>query len=196
MQIQRLNGHVEFTARRTLTFTPSISVQNFIRQQKSAHDWSAAILSIVRIVSIHMSGELDPKIASRLSSSAIGLLQPPRGDKILCTRGMLKKAILQVAQEAYEVGFLAGQKEQLGELTRPGSLDRPVWMNIRLDDAEGLANHKIRFKPVVLQSLLGAGYRCLGDLRWIPYRELMEFHYVGMKTAQQIRAIVRRFEHS
>ena len=101
-----------------------------------------------------------------------------------------------MTQEAYEIGLLAGQKEQLGELTRPGSPDRPSWMNIRLDDAESLANHKIRFKPVVLNSLLGAGYRCLGELRWIPNRQLMELHYVGMKTAQQIRAIVRRFEHS
>jgi len=143
-----------------------------------------------------MSGELDPKIAERLSSSAIGLLQPPRGDKIVCRRGALKKAILQVAQEAYEIGLLAGQKEQLGELTRPGSVDRPAWMNIRLDDAESLAAHKIRFKPVVLHSLLGAGYRCLGDLRWIPNRQLMEYRYVGMKTAQQIRAVVRRFEQS
>jgi len=143
-----------------------------------------------------MSGELDPKIAERLASSAISRLLPPHGDKILCTRGVLKKAILQVAQEAYEVGFLIGQKRQLGEITRPGSLDRPAWMDIRLDDAESLANHKIRFKPVVLTSLLGAGYHCLGDLRWIPNRELMEFHYVGIKTAQQIRSIVRRFEHS
>jgi len=102
-----------------------------------------------------------------------------RGNKIVCTRGALRKAILRVAQEAYEVGFLAGQKEQLSELTRPGSPDRPAWMNIRLDDAEGLANHKIRFKPVVLSSLLGAGYHCLGDLRWIPNRQLMEFHYVA-----------------
>jgi hypothetical protein len=28
-----------------------------------------------------MSGELDPKIAGKLSASAIGMLQPPRGDK-------------------------------------------------------------------------------------------------------------------
>jgi hypothetical protein len=143
-----------------------------------------------------MSGELDPKIAERLASSAISRLQPHHGDKILCTRGALRKAILQVTQEAYEIGFLFGQQRQLGEITRPGSLDRPAWMDIRLDDAESLSNHKIRFKPVVLTSLLAAGYHCLGDLRWIPNRELMEFHYVGIKTAQQIRSIVRRFEHS
>ena len=101
-----------------------------------------------------------------------------------------------MAQETYEIGLLAGQKEQLGELTRAGSLNRPAWMNIRLDDVESLATHTIRFKPVVLRSLLSAGYHRLGDLRWISNRQLMEFHYIGMKTAQQIRAIVRRFEHS
>ena len=143
-----------------------------------------------------MPGELDPEIAERLASSAIDRLQPPRGNKILCTRGVLKRAVLQMAHEAYEIGFLAGQQEQLGELTRPGSADRPAWMDIRLDNAESLANHKIRFKPVVLKSLLDAGYQCLGDLRWAPNRKLMEAHYVGMKTAQQIRAIVRRFENS
>jgi hypothetical protein len=67
-------------------------------------------------------------------------------------------------------------------------------MAIPLDDAEALAEHKIRFKPVVRKSLLGVGYRCLGDLRWIPNRELTAFHYIGLKTAQQIRTVVRRFE--
>jgi hypothetical protein len=59
-----------------------------------------------------------------------------------------------------------------------------------------LATHKIRFKPVALKSLLDAGYRCVGDLRWVPNRELMQFHYVGIKTAQQIRAILRRLDRS
>jgi hypothetical protein len=31
-----------------------------------------------------MSGELDPTIAERISFSAIGRLQPPRGNKIVC----------------------------------------------------------------------------------------------------------------
>ena len=59
-------------------------------------------------------------------------------------------------------------------------------MDIRLDDPDG--------QPVVLMSLLGAGYRCLGDLRWAAGRELMNLHYVGFKLAVQIRAVVRRFE--
>jgi hypothetical protein len=69
-------------------------------------------------------------------------------------------------------------------------------MDIRLDNAESLATHKIRFKPVVLKSLHDAGYRCIGDLRWVSNRELMQFHYVGIKTAQQIRAILRRLDRS
>lgn len=36
--------------------------------------------------------------------------------------------------------------------------------------------------------------RSLGDLRWVPSRELMNLHYVGFKWAAQIRAVVRRFE--
>jgi hypothetical protein len=43
----------------------------------------------------------------------------------------------------------------------------------RLDDPDYLARNHIRFQPVVLRSLLGVGYRRLGDLRWVPSRELM-----------------------
>lgn len=143
-----------------------------------------------------MLNDLDPKIAERLVSSVIGRLQPARGEKVVSTRGALKEAILWVVQEAYEIGRLAGEKERLGEVTRPGSSDRPAWMDIRLDDTDSLASHKIRFKPVVLKSLLDAGYRCIGDLRRLSDRELMQFHYVGIKTAQQIRAILRRLDRS
>ena len=96
--------------------------------------------------------------------------------------------------EAHEIGFLAGQKEQYTEFTRPGSPDRPAWMDIRLDNPDDLARNHIRFQPGVLRSLLGAGYRCLGDLRWVPSRELMNLHYVGFKWARQIRAAVRRLD--
>ena len=143
-----------------------------------------------------MTSELDPKIAERLASSALHRLPPSKGSRILCTRAALKTAMLQVAQEAHEIGFLGSQKERLSEVARPGSADRPPWMDIRLDDPVGLANHKIRFKPVVLKSLLDAGYRCFGDLRWASNRELMQFHYVGIRTAREIRAIIRRFDRS
>jgi hypothetical protein len=67
-------------------------------------------------------------------------------------------------------------------------------MDIRLDDPDNLDRNHIRFQPVVLRSLLGTGYRCLGDLRWVPSRELMNLHYVGFKWAGYIRTVIRRFE--
>ena len=65
---------------------------------------------------------------------------------------------------------------------------------VRLDDPDDLARNHIRFQPVVLRSLLGAGFRRLGDLRWVPSRELMNLHYIGFNWAAQIRTLVRRFE--
>ena len=114
--------------------------------------------------------------------------------KVLCTEGALESAILEAVQEAYEIGFLAGQKDQHGELVYPGSPNRPTWMDISLDEPEALARHGVRFKPVVLKSLLEAGYRCLGDLRWIPSQHLRKLYYVGRKTARQIRITVERLE--
>ena len=143
-----------------------------------------------------MLNDLDPKIAERLVSGIISRLQPTRGEKVISTRVALKQAILDAVREAYGIGLLADEKRRLGEATRPGSANRPAWMDIRLDNAESLATHKIRFKPVALKSLLNAGYRCVGDLRWVSNRELMQFHYVGMKTAQQIRAVVQRLDRS
>jgi hypothetical protein len=46
----------------------------------------------------------------------------------------------------------------------------------------------------VLESLLGAGFRCLGDLRWVSIRELRQFRYIGIKNAQQLRDVLRRME--
>jgi hypothetical protein len=109
-------------------------------------------------------------------------------------KAALKDAILFALDEAYEIGFLASQKEEYGELTPPASPNRPAWMDIRLDDPDDLARNNIRFQPVVLRSLLGAGYRCLGDLRWVASRELMVLHYVSFKWAGKIRAVIRKFE--
>jgi hypothetical protein len=67
-------------------------------------------------------------------------------------------------------------------------------MDIRLDGPEELAAHKISIQPVVLKSLLGAGFRCLGDLRWVSNRELRQFRYIGIKNAQQLRDILQRME--
>jgi hypothetical protein len=67
-------------------------------------------------------------------------------------------------------------------------------MDIRLDDREVLARHHLRFRPIVLRSLLSAGYQYLGDLRWVPILELIRLSYVGRKTAKQVRAVVERLE--
>ena len=138
--------------------------------------------------------ELDSQLAEWIGCSTMCRLRPIPGNKILCTKADLKQAILAAVEEAHEIGVLAGQKEQYAYITYPGSPNRPAWMDIRLDDPDDLARNQIRFQPVVLRSLLGAGYRRLGDLRWVPSRELMNLHYVGFKWAAQIRAVVRRFE--
>jgi hypothetical protein len=141
-----------------------------------------------------MPSELDPKIADKLVFRAVVGLRLSQGEQVLCTRRALKAAFLAVAQEAYGMGFLAGQETRLSESTRPGSSDRPAWMDIRLDDYAAMAAQGLRLRPIVLRSLLGAGYQCLGDLRWIPLLELIRLFYIGRKTAKQIRATVERLE--
>ena len=133
---------------------------------------------------------LEARLADRIVGTAMCRLNPIPGDKILCTKAALKQAILAALEEAHEIGFLAGQKEQYAYITRPGSPDRPAWMDIRLDDPNDLARNQIRFQPVVLRSLLGAGYCRLGDLRWVPSRELMNLHYVGFKWAASGSAVL------
>lgn len=115
----------------------------------------------------------------------------PRGSKVVCTKRALDAALLAAVRAAHEIGFLAGQQERYADHTRPGSPARPAWMDIPLDHRK---EHGIRLKPVVLQSLSAAGYRCLGDLRWVPERQLVGLHYVGIKTARALRAVVERFE--
>jgi hypothetical protein len=112
---------------------------------------------------------------------------------MFCTRADLWIAFLQAAREAYEVGFLRGRQERLTEITRPGSSTRPHWMDIPLDGTQ-LVKHGIHLRPVVLKSLQDAGFRCLGDLRWVSSPVLKRLYYVGIKTAQEIRAIIERFE--
>ncbi len=69
-------------------------------------------------------------------------------------------------------------------------------MDIRLDDPADLARHHIQLKPVVLKSMNDAGYRCLGDLRWVSDRQLRDLYYVGIRRARAILTIVRQFERS
>jgi len=142
-----------------------------------------------------MPDEFDRKIADDVVFSAIGRLRPMRGGKVVSSRAALRAVILDAIQEAYEIGVLAAEKRQFAKLTRPGSASRPTWMDIRLDSLEDLAAHKISIGPVVLRSLLDAGFRSLGDLRWVSNRELRQFHYIGIRNAQQLRDVLRRMEH-
>ena len=67
-------------------------------------------------------------------------------------------------------------------------------MDIRLEDVATLAKHRLRLRPIVLKSLLGAGYQYVGDLRWVPGPQLTRLFYVGLKTVRQIRDVVERLE--
>jgi len=142
----------------------------------------------------YMPCELDPKIADSLVLTAVSSLWALPSEKIRCTRQALKEALHAVVQEAYVIGFLAAQEMRFRESTSSGSIDRPSWMDIRLDDHAAMATHHLRLRPIVLRSRLDAGYQCLGDLRWVPIQQLICLFYIGRKTAKQIRATVERLE--
>lgn len=142
-----------------------------------------------------MPREIDSGIANHLVSTAIWSLDSPHGSKVV-TRRALDAALLAAVREAHEIGFLAGQQERYAYVTSPGSPHRPAWMDIRLDDPEELHRRGIRIGPIVLKALAAAGYRRLGDLRWVSELQLRALHYVGTKTARSLRAIVRRFEEA
>ena len=92
------------------------------------------------------------------------------------------------------MGFVSGQKEHSASCMGLGTAERPNWMDIRLDNPEDLARHNIRLQPIVLRSLIGAGYRCIGDLCWVSDLELRKLFYVGRKTTGLIRNIIRRLQ--
>jgi len=140
-----------------------------------------------------MPEELDPAVAEILVGGAMGCLPLTHGNIVLCTKRQLQECMLRLAQEAYATGFLSGQKEQF---LLPGPEHCPAWMDIHLEDPQDLAKHNIRLRPIVLRSLAGAGYRCLGDLCWVPDHELRKLFYVGRITTRQIRNIIRQFQTS
>lgn len=116
-----------------------------------------------------MFEEIDPAFAEDKVDLALGSSPLTCGSKVLCTKRQLRESLLKLAQEAYSAGFLLGQREQF-DLPGPGQ--RPAWMDIRLDDSQDLAKHRIRLRPVVLRSLIDAGYRRLGDLVCVPDNKL------------------------
>ena len=141
-----------------------------------------------------MPEQLDPAVAGNLADGAMGFLPLTPGEKVLCTKRQLQECLSTLAQEAYAMGFLAGQKEQFGSLFMAGAADRPAWMDIPLDDPNDLAKHGIRLRPVVVRSLIGAGYHQLGDLCWASGYELRKLFYIGRKTARQIRSAIRQLQ--
>jgi hypothetical protein len=141
-----------------------------------------------------MPEQLDPVVAENLASGTMRYLPLTPGNKILCTKHQLQECLVTLAQEAYAMGFLSGQKEQFSTLVSSGVAQRPAWMDIRLDNLSALASHGFRLRPVVLRSLIGAGYHQLGDLCWASDHELRELFYVGRKTARHIRTAVRQLQ--
>jgi hypothetical protein len=152
------------------------------------------ILAAQEQTQFQMPSEIDPKIADSLVLTAVSSLWALPSEKIICTRGALKEALHAVIQEAYGIGFLAGQEMLFRESTSPGIAERPSWMDTRLDDHAAMAMHHLRLRPIVLRSLLDAGYCRLGDLRWVPIQRLIGLFYIGRKTAKQIRATIERLE--
>ena len=139
-----------------------------------------------------MPEQLDPAVAENLASGATRYLPLTPGNKILCTKRQLQECLVTLAQEAYAMGFLSGQKEQFGSLILRGAAHRPAWMDIQLDNLSALASHGFRLRPIVLKSLVGAGYHELGDLCWASDHDLRKLFYVGRKTARHIRTAIRQ----
>ena len=141
-----------------------------------------------------MPEKLDDKIAKDLVDMAIGYLPLPRGNTVLCTKGQLRKSMSRLAEEAYAMGFLSAQNEQFASLAVPGTARHSAWMNIQLDDPQALAKYNVRLRPIVLRSLIDAGYHNLGDLCQVPDYELRKLFYIGRKTTRQIRTIIRQIQ--
>jgi hypothetical protein len=141
-----------------------------------------------------MPEEIDPAVANDLVSDAMSLLPLNPGKKVLCSKGQLQDCMLRLAQEAYAMGYLPEEKLYLGSRTLRDITERPTWMEIRLDDGAELAKHRIRLRPMVVRSLVGAGYFCLGDLCWVSEYELRKLFYIGRTTTRQLRTIIRQFQ--
>jgi hypothetical protein len=73
-----------------------------------------------------MPTELDPRIADNLVLNAVSSLWTLPSEKIVCTRRALKEALHAVVQEAYAIGFLAGQEMRFRESTRPRERRKPT----------------------------------------------------------------------
>ncbi len=141
-----------------------------------------------------MPEELDPATAESLASDAMRYLPLTPGKTVLCTKRQLQECLVTLAQEAYAMGFLSGQKEQFGSSILSGAAQQPAWMDIRLDNLSALASHGFQLRPIVVRSLIGAGYHQLGDLCWASDPELRKLFYIGRKTVRHIRTAIRQLQ--
>jgi hypothetical protein len=141
-----------------------------------------------------MPEELDSTLAENLVAQAMHFLPLTSGKKILCTKRQLQECMVELAQQSYAMGFLRGQKEQFSSTISAGAAQRPVWMDLPLDDSETVVRHGLRLRPIAVRSLIGAGYHQLGDLCWASDHELRKIFYVGRKTARHIRTAIRQLQ--
>jgi hypothetical protein len=141
-----------------------------------------------------MWNRIDAHSAESIITAAISRIWTSPSNRIVCTRRVLRDAVATAIQEAYEIGFTAGTEADLREATRPGSADRPPWMDMRLDDKAAMSALQLRFWPIMIRSFHEAGYHCLGDLRWVPVEKLIRVFYIGRKTAKLVRAAIERLE--
>jgi len=141
-----------------------------------------------------MRKDIDPRIAEIFVTTAVSRVCATPSDRIICTRHVLREALAAAIEHAYEIGFLVGQEADLRDSTRPGSTDRPAWMDIHLDDKAAIAALQVQLWPIMVRSFHEAGYHCLGDLRWVPLDQIIQLFYIGRKTAKRIRAAIERLE--
>ena len=63
-----------------------------------------------------MLEQLDPIVAENLASGAMRYLPLIPGNKVICTKRQLQECLVTLAQEAFAMGFLSGQKEYFSSL--------------------------------------------------------------------------------
>jgi len=135
--------------------------------------------------------ELEREIVQRLLWNSVSPFAVSGGKRIQYNKRDLEIALMSAIREAFAMGYQRAKKEQFVS-ERTG---RAAWMDIRLDDSEGLARRQIRIDRRTLKSLRAGGYQCLGDLRWVSEVELRQLHYIGLKSAAGIAQIIRTLEN-
>ena len=87
-----------------------------------------------------MRPELEREIVQRLLWNSVSPFAVSGGKRIQYNKRDLEIALMSAIREAFAMGYQRAKKEQFVS-ERTG---RAAWMDIRLDDAEGLASRQIR----------------------------------------------------